>query len=80
MFTLAFNMSAFFTILVILISFYVMTNEPNFNNAQEPITEASPEVHQILERTLQVEKDKIHLKTPRNINEDILKIIKEVIQ
>jgi hypothetical protein len=57
-----------------------MTNEPNFNNAQEPITEASPEVHQILERTLQVEKDKIHLKTPRNINEDILKIIKEVIQ
>lgn len=47
---------------------------------QEPITSASPEVRQIIERVLQAEKDKLYMKVPRNINDDILKIIKEVVQ
>ena len=57
-----------------------MTDEANLNNVQEPITNAPPEVRQILERVLQLEKDKLYLKTPRNISDDILKIIKEVVQ
>ena len=47
---------------------------------QEPITSAPEEVCQIIERVLQAEKDKLYMKPPRNINEDILKIIKEVIK
>ncbi len=57
-----------------------MTSETNLNDVQEPITNAPPEVRQILERVLQLEKDKLYLKTPRNISDDILKIIKEVVQ
>ena len=47
---------------------------------QEPITQAPPEVRQIIERVLKLEKEKLYLKTPRNINDDILKIIKHVVQ
>lgn len=50
------------------------------SDVQEPITSASPEVRQIIERVLQTEKDKLYLKIPRNINDDILKIIKEAVQ
>lgn len=50
------------------------------DGVQEPIINASPEIRAIIERVLQLEKDKLYLKTPRNINDDILKIIKEVIQ
>ncbi|MGK7873877.1 MAG: hypothetical protein AB4426_11360 [Xenococcaceae cyanobacterium] len=57
-----------------------MTSEPNINNVQEPITTAPTEVREIIERVLQLEKDKLYLKNPRNINDDILKIIKEVVQ
>lgn len=57
-----------------------MTFDPNLNNIQEPITTASPEVRQIIERVLQLEKDKLYLKAPRNINDDILTIIKEIIK
>ncbi|ACK68679.1 conserved hypothetical protein [Gloeothece citriformis PCC 7424] len=57
-----------------------MTNDTNLNNVQEPITKASPEVRQIIERVLQLEKDKLYQKSLRNINDDILTIIKEVIQ
>lgn len=52
----------------------------SLNDVQEPITSASLEVQQIIERVLQTEKDKLYLKNPRNINDDILKIIKEVVQ
>ena len=51
----------------------------NIDNVQEPIVTASPEVRQIIEKVLQLEKNKLYLKTPRNIHDDILKIIKEVI-
>ena len=47
---------------------------------QEPITNAQPEVRQVIEEVLKIEKDKLYLKTPRNINEDVLNIIKQVVQ
>lgn len=52
----------------------------SLSEVQEPINTASAEVRQIIERVLQTEKDKLYLKTPRNINDDILKIIKEEVQ
>lgn len=57
-----------------------MTYEQSMNDVQEPITSAPPEVRQIIERVLQAEKDKLYMKVPRNINDDILKIIKEEVQ
>lgn len=52
----------------------------DLSDVQAPITSAAPEVKEIIERVLQAEKDKLYMKPPRNINDDILKIIKEVIQ
>lgn len=52
----------------------------DLTSIQQPITNAPPEVKQIIEQVLQLEKDKLYLKTPRNINEDILNIIKKVVQ
>ena len=57
-----------------------MSQEANINSVQEPITNAPPQVRQIIDRVLQLEKDKLYLRSPRNINEDILKIIKEVVR
>ena len=47
---------------------------------QEPITSAPPQVREVIEQVLKLEKDKLYLKTPRNINDDILNIIKHVVQ
>lgn len=47
---------------------------------QEPISHAPAEVKQVIEQVLKLEKDKLYLKTPRNINDDILNIIKHVVQ
>lgn len=47
---------------------------------QEPIANAPPEVRQVIEKILKIEKDKLYLKTPRNVNEDVLNIIKQVVQ
>ncbi|MGK7931667.1 MAG: hypothetical protein AB4041_09560 [Microcystaceae cyanobacterium] len=55
-------------------------NELNLQKIQEPILTASPEVRQIIEGVLKVEKEKLYLKIPRNIQEDIISLIKEVIQ
>ena len=52
----------------------------DLTSIQEPITNAPPEVKQVIEEVLQIEKDKLYLKTPRNINEDVLNIIKQVVQ
>lgn len=52
----------------------------NLSDVQEPIISASPEVRQIIERVLQTEKDRLYMKSPRNINDDILKIVKEEVQ
>jgi len=54
--------------------------DSDLGSIQEPITSASAEVKEIIERVLQLEKDKLYLKAPRNINEDILNIIKKVVQ
>lgn len=54
-------------------------NNPNLASIQEPITSATPEVKKIIEEVLKLEKDKLYLKTPRNINEDILNIIKKIV-
>lgn len=48
--------------------------------AEDPILSASAEVREIIERVLQAERDKLYMRNPRNINDDILKIIKDVIQ
>ena len=50
-----------------------------FSDVQQPITSAPPEVRQIIERVLKIEKDKLYMRAPRHINDDILKIIKEEI-
>ena len=52
----------------------------NPKEAQDPIINASPEVREIIERVLQAERDKLYMKNPRNINDDILKIIKDVVK
>ena len=57
-----------------------MTYEQSMNDVQEPITNAPLEVRQIIERVLQAEKDKLYMKVPRSINDDILRIIKEEVQ
>jgi hypothetical protein len=54
-------------------------HKTNLSDIQEPIVSAPPEVRQIIERVLQAEKDKLYMKVPRNINDDILKIIKEAV-
>lgn len=57
-----------------------MNNNYDLNSIQEPIKNAPEPVKKIIEQVLKLEKDKLYLKTPRNINEDILKIIKKVVQ
>jgi hypothetical protein len=57
-----------------------MNNDSNIDRVQEPIINAPIEVRQIIEKVLQLEKDKLYLKAPRNINDDVLRIVKEVIQ
>ncbi len=52
----------------------------NINKVQEPIIQASPEVREIIEKVLKLEKDKLYQKNLRYINDDILKIIKDVIR
>ena len=55
-------------------------NSSDLASIQEPITKAPLEVKQVIERVLKLEKDKLYLKTPRNINDDILNIIKSIVQ
>ncbi len=57
-----------------------MTNESIMHDVQEPINSAPPEVRQIIERVKQAEKDKLYMKIPRYINDDILAIVKEAVR
>lgn len=58
-----------------------MKNEfSNLDSIQEPILQANSEVKAIIQRVLKLEKDRLYLKAPRNITEDIVHIIKDVIQ
>lgn len=54
--------------------------ESNFKDVRSPLEAATPEVQLIVERVLQLEKEKLYLKNPRHINDDVLQIIKEVVQ
>jgi len=57
-----------------------MTKELSMNDVQELITTAPPEVRKIIERVLKAERDKLYMKNPRHINDDILTIIKEEVR
>ena len=58
-----------------------MKNEfSNLDRIQEPILKANPEVKTIIQRVLKLEKERLYLKSPRNITEDIVHIIKDTIQ
>ncbi|MGB3693612.1 MAG: hypothetical protein WA865_07985 [Spirulinaceae cyanobacterium] len=52
----------------------------NIDRVQEPIIQAPPDIKKLIEGVLALEKERLHQKVPRNINEDILKIIKDVVQ
>jgi hypothetical protein len=55
-------------------------SEAYIKEPQLPLETATPEVQEIVERVLQLEKEKLYLKNPRNINDDVLQIIKEIVQ
>ena len=52
----------------------------NCGDVLESITNAPPEVRKIIEQVLEAEKDKLYMKIPKFINDDILKIIKQEVQ
>ena len=52
----------------------------SIDNQPNPLTTATPEVRQIIERVLQLEKDRLDRKKNSPINDDILKIVKEIIR
>ena len=52
----------------------------NMTDVQEPVTSASPEVRQIIERVWQLEKGRLDKRSLCHINDDILKIVKEAVQ
>ena len=54
--------------------------EDNLDQVQEPINTAPPDIRTIIEQVLQLEKDKLYQRSPRGINDDILSIIKSVVQ
>jgi hypothetical protein len=57
-----------------------MKKEPNIEDVQQPITSASPEVREIIEKVWKLEKSRLDKKLNTHINDDILTIIKEVVQ
>lgn len=58
----------------------VINPDSNMQDIQEPITSAPPEVREIIEKVLEIEKNRLYKRNPRNINDDILRIVKEAIQ
>jgi uncharacterized protein (UPF0335 family) len=57
-----------------------MSLESNIDDVQEPITTASPEVRQIIEKVWRLEKSRLDRKSKGHINDDILDIVKEAVQ
>lgn len=49
-------------------------------DVEEPILSAPPDVRRIIERVLQLEKERLHQSHLRHINEDVLRIVKEEVQ
>ncbi|BAY43111.1 hypothetical protein SAMD00079811_06900 [Scytonema sp. HK-05] len=54
--------------------------EHNIDEVQEPITNAPPEVRQIIDRVWQLEKSRLDKKINSHINDDILAIVKEAVR
>ena len=54
-----------------------MTEE---NYLEANLKQFSPEVQEVVTKVLQLEKKKLYQKTPRHINEEIIKTIKDVVQ
>lgn len=57
-----------------------MLPDTNIEDVQEPISSASPEVRQIIERVWKLEKSRLDKKINSHINEEILDIVKEEVQ
>lgn len=57
-----------------------MNTDSNLQKVQEPIDTAPEETREIIQRVLKLEKDKLYQRNPRNINDDVLSIVKEVIR
>lgn len=57
-----------------------MNKEGNIDDVQEPITTASPEVRQIIDRVWLLEKSRLDKKVNSHINDDILAIVKEAVR
>ncbi|MEM6401566.1 MAG: hypothetical protein AAF757_15240 [Cyanobacteria bacterium P01_D01_bin.116] len=54
--------------------------QDNIDEVQEPISSASAEVKQIIERVWHLEKSRLDKKSFGHINEDILAIVKEAVK
>ena len=52
----------------------------DINNVHEPILTASPEVKEIIERVWKLEKNRLEKRINSHINDDIVRIIKEVVR
>jgi tartrate dehydratase beta subunit/fumarate hydratase class I family protein len=50
------------------------------DRAQEVLRELSKEEQVLLAGVVKAERDKLHLKLPRNINDDLWKVLTEVIK
>ena len=57
-----------------------MKKQHNIDEVQEPITSASPEVRQIIERVWHLEKSRLDKKSFGHINDDIIAIVKEAVK
>lgn len=57
-----------------------MTQEISKDDVQKPIHDAPSDIKRIIVKVLQAEKDKLYMKTPRYINDDLLKIFEEEIK
>lgn len=57
-----------------------MSAAANIDDVTEPITNAPPEVKQIIERVWYLEKSRLDKKINSHINDDILAIVKEAVR
>lgn len=52
----------------------------NLEEINQPIQDAKPEIQQIIEQILQLERERLYHNNNRHINDDIVKIIKQNIK
>lgn len=67
--------------LAVSASLLILLNKMTVENYLETnLRQFSPEVQEVVTQVLQLEKKKLYQKAPRHINEDVLKVIKDVVQ